>query len=211
MTLDELSLGLLEASFQTGPSPISAGYNFETFSQYSSIIIHFDTVTTDGFLQDLGTGQKNNSEVGCVATRGLTVSIYPRLQCTLVIGTSAEFLPKIIVSGYNEIAPFTTITLLFTNIRSLKAGVAATITYGVQLTYKGQGSVTAFFYGPTAITPPVTSAGNAIIPSVETVTPVPLDSKVLQTTDYTFSFTLGSTTSLGVNDFVLLKFPAEYF
>lgn len=66
--MDELSLGLLEVNFNTGDVTIPPGYDFTTFEQYSTIVLTFDTVTTDGFTYDLGAGIADGQEIACLAS-----------------------------------------------------------------------------------------------------------------------------------------------
>jgi hypothetical protein len=122
-----------------------------------AIALIFDTVSVNGFTNDLGTGVlANNTELGCASPQ-LTAQV--RLICQLSLGSTIAQEPAIIVTGFNTLPASSTITLYVTNIRALSTGATATVEVAVQLDV----TQTAYIYGPTPKTPPITSPLNSVI------------------------------------------------
>jgi len=62
---------------------------------------------------------------------GLTTLYTGKLTCNIDLGTNPEDLPTVIVTGYDEIAPNTPITILVTKIRTLPSTKEVTVKIGV--------------------------------------------------------------------------------
>ena len=86
--------------------------------------------------------------------------------------------------------------------------VKTTIKTGVELIYKKYGSVTAFYYEPTAYVPIDATAYAATAGTDSTVT-FTGSNLVLGSTAYAFSFRAGA--AIAVTDFFALQFPNDYF
>lgn len=102
-SLDGSLTGLFEFSFRIGPADVPAGYDSETFTTYSNLVFIFDTASTISYSNDIGTGQKNMTELGCIATAGIATTLKQSLTCLLKLGTGPEDLPQVWVSGYDPI------------------------------------------------------------------------------------------------------------
>jgi hypothetical protein len=104
---------------------VPPGYDFETFTTYSRIILTFDTA--NGYRQNLGTTVANMDELGCIAVSGLTTTIKYKLTCTIEYGTGPEDLPQIIITGYDEIKANSSVIIYITDILTLPTSISATI------------------------------------------------------------------------------------
>ena len=147
---DQISKGLFEFNFRVGEENVPPGYDWETITTYSNIIMTFETM--NGYKNDLGAGLKNYSELGCVGVLGIKTEFKGRLTCILRYGSGPEDLPKVIISGYDQILANTKVSIWITGIESVSKFKQSTISIGVQLAYKSLGGVSAFYYGPRPYT-----------------------------------------------------------
>ena len=115
---------LYEFRFKTGDHVTPLGYELETTDVHSNIHFIFDWLGNDfsihdGYKSDLGAGLKDKEEIGCWPKKGFKFNAGKRLKCTLDWGTSPEDMPKVLLSGYEEIPANTEIEVLVTNIESI--------------------------------------------------------------------------------------------
>lgn len=211
--LDGGVLSLCEVTFTTGAAQVPPGYDSQSFALYSNIVLTFDTSVAGTFANDLGTGQANMTEVGCVGVGGgVTTTFVGRLVCVLRLGSSTLDPPQVVVGGYDAIAPNTTVTVYVAQLRALASGAKSTVAVGVRLTYKNFGNITAYYYGPLSYQPPLTSALNvsALAPNAYAARAVYTGSnQVLQTGTYNFTFQLAH--GLAAGDYFSVQFPQDYF
>lgn len=73
-----------------------------------------------------------------------------RLKCILYVGTSVIDKPKIRIFNYAIIQPATTVTIKFSNVKTLAQGVRNTISVAIVIYYKSM-SANAYLYLPTPI------------------------------------------------------------
>lgn len=184
---------------------IPPGYDYELLTIYSRIVIKFDN--KNGYLNDLGTQQQNNTLLACVAPQGLTTHHTKKLTCRLRVGTSTADPPQIIVEGYDEIPYGTVVQLLVAKLKTLPAGQTAKIYIGVQYTYKAYGGFSAMYYEPNQETTISAQLAPLVYATVtgNTLT-VSGSNKVLGTSTYNFQV-VALSVPVTTADYFVLEFP----
>ncbi len=109
----------------------------------------------NAYSNDLGTGKFDGDEIGCELydPTSIYVSSISRIVCKLSAGVGDSIKPKIIITGYKEIAGKSKLRLLLSNLQSLKAtDTTGIISIGVNLVFHSE-KVEAYLYEPTLIIP----------------------------------------------------------
>jgi hypothetical protein len=211
--LDSDEMTLTEVSFVVGDlADVPPGYDSESFSLYSSIVLTFDTSVSGTFANDLGTGAANLTELGCKGVSGVRTTFIGRLTCYLRTGSNALDPPQVLIGGYDAIPAGTKVVIFVTYLRALRTAISATVAVGVRLTYKDFDNVTAYYYGPLSIAPPVTSpAARSLLPAGAYAERVEYtgSNQVLQTGTYNFTFQLARKVPAG--DYFRAQFQKDYF
>ncbi|KAL4456526.1 hypothetical protein ABPG74_000633 [Tetrahymena malaccensis] len=211
--------GLFEFKFQLGQYSIPQGYDAPLAQQFSTIVLTFDSNIGKGYLNDLGTGLKTGDELGCVIKQQIPVQPagfqlaqnQNRLKCVLQQGWDSINLPRINITGYQEMPAGTVVQFLITNIQALPVTITSTISMGVAVTYKNT-NVTAFFYQSTAIIPTAATADARTISNTGQITQqsnYPSSQFVLGYSDYLFQFTSGK--AITTNDYIGFQFDQNMF
>ncbi|KAL4505390.1 hypothetical protein ABPG72_002452, partial [Tetrahymena utriculariae] len=217
--LDAQKPGLFEFKFQLGQYSIPQGYDAPQAQQFSTIVLTFDSNIGKGYLNDLGTGLKTGDELGCVIKQQKPAQLagfqlaqdQNRLKCVLQQGWDSINLPRINITGYQEMPAGTIVQFLITNIQALPVIITSTISMGVAVTYKNT-NVTAFFYQSTAIIPTAATADARTILTNGQITQqsnYPSSQFVLGYSDYQFQFTSGQ--AITTNDYLGFQFDQNMF
>ncbi|EAR88763.2 hypothetical protein TTHERM_00259620 (macronuclear) [Tetrahymena thermophila SB210] len=217
--LDAQKPGLFEFKFQLGQYSIPQGYDAPLAQQYSTIVLTFDSNIGKGYLNDLGTGLKTGDELGCVIKQqtpaqpaGFQLAQnQSRLKCVLQQGWDSVNLPRINITGYQEMPAGTVVQFLITNIQALPVTITSTISMGVAVTYKNT-NVTAFFYQSTAIIPTAATIDARTIANngqIQQQPNYPSSQYVLGYSDYLIQFTSGK--AITTNDYISFQFDQNMF
>lgn len=68
--MDAETLSLFKITFVVGTDKIPQGYNLDTFPYFSNIVLIFQS--KNGYENNLGTNQVNNTPISCAPGTGLT-------------------------------------------------------------------------------------------------------------------------------------------